>query len=103
VLTIAPAPRVLDHRRGICRHPVAVKGGLYQPPLPTVRFPLSAEETLTGEALGGLESHSGKAAVVGHQDISDVVRVVQEIEMLTAKSAVDDVTVLLRDTRQEAE
>jgi hypothetical protein len=94
---------VLDHRRSICRQPVAVEGGLYQSPLPTVRLPLGAEKALTGKALSGLEGKAGKPAVMGDQHISDVVRVVQEIEMLAAKGAVRDVTVLLCDTRQEAE
>jgi hypothetical protein len=94
---------MLDHRRRICRQPVAVEGGLDQSPLPTVRLALSAEKTLTGEARGSLEGHSGKPAVVGDQHISDVVRVVQEIEMLAAKGTVRDVTVLLCDTRQEAQ
>jgi hypothetical protein len=80
-----------------------MEGGLYQSPLPTVRLPLSAEKALTGEALSSLESKAGKAAVMGDQHISDVVRVVQEIEMLATKSTVRDVTVLLCDTRQEAE
>jgi hypothetical protein len=80
-----------------------MEGGLYQSSLTTVRLPLGAEKALAGEALGGLESHSGKAAVIGDQHISDVVRVVQEIEMLAAKSTMRDVTMLLCDTRQEAE
>jgi hypothetical protein len=103
MLTVAPALRVLDHRRSIRRQPVAVEGGLYQPPLPTVGLALGTEKTLTSEALSGLEGKAGKPAVIGDQHISNVVRVVQEIEMLAAKSTMRDVTVLLCDTRQEAE
>ena len=62
-----------------------MEGGLYQSPLPTVCLPLGAEKALAGKALGGLEGKAGKAAVMGDQHISDVVRVVQEIEMLAAK------------------
>jgi hypothetical protein len=56
-----------------------MEGGLYQSPLPTVRFPLSAEKSLSYEALSGLEGKAGKVAVMGDQHISDVVRMVQEI------------------------
>jgi hypothetical protein len=100
---VAPALRVLDHCRSVCRQPVAVEGGLDQSPLPTVRLPLGTEKALPGEALGSLEGHSGKPAVIGDQYISDVVRVVQEIEMLAAKSTVRDVTVFSCDTRQKTE
>ena len=102
MLRVAPPLRVRHHRRAVCRQPVTVEGRLQEPPLPPVRLPLGTEDGLTDEALGGLECEPGESAGVSDQHVSNIVGVVQEVEMLPPQRGVRDVAILPSHSRHEA-
>jgi hypothetical protein len=81
-----------------------MKGWLGQTTLATMKVALTGQETFAEKPLGALERAAfHKTLVMSDQNILDVVRMVEEVNVLRAESEMDYVAVLARGLLQVGE
>src|SRR4051812_32623252 len=81
-----------------------MKGRLSQATLATMKVALARQETFAEKPLGALErAPFHKALIISDQNVLDVVRVIEEVNILRAESEIDYVAMRARSLLQVGE